>query len=119
MKVILLVRRVILNAEIGLIEIDYREKRGWNNKNLLPKNQYVVTELRANFTQRVWESSFKSKAEGIENTKCKAIKSGCILLISPLFCRKKTATGQQCDDILGVKTRWIRKWESDKKGAFF
>jgi hypothetical protein len=26
--VILLVRRVILNAEIGLIEIDYREKRG-------------------------------------------------------------------------------------------
>jgi hypothetical protein len=28
MKVILLVRRVILNAEIGLIEIDYREKRG-------------------------------------------------------------------------------------------
>ncbi len=69
MKVILLVRRVILNAEIGLIEIDYREKKGWNNKNLLPKNQYVVSELRANFTQRVWESSPKSKAEEIENTK--------------------------------------------------
>ena len=119
MKVILLVRRVILNAEIGLIEIDYREKRGWNNKNLLQKNQYVVSELRANFTQRVWESSPKSKAEEIENTKCKAIKSGCILLISPLFCRKKTATGQQCDDILGVKTRWIRKQKSDKKGVFF
>lgn len=119
MKVILLVRRVILNAEIGLIEIDYREKKGWNNKNLLPKNQYVVSELRANFTQRVWESSPKSKAEEIENTKCEAIKSGCILLISPLFCRKKTATGQQCDDILGVKTRWIRKQKSDKKGVFF
>lgn len=119
MKVILLVRRVILNAEIGLIEIDYREKRGWNNKNLLQKNQYVVSELRANFTQRVWESSPKSKAEEIENTKCKAIKSGCILLISPFFCRKKTATGQQCDDILGVKTRWIRKQKSDKKGVFF
>ena len=119
MNVILLVRRVILNAEIGLIEIDYREKRGWNNKNLLQKNQYVVSELRANFTQRVWESSPKSKAEEIENTKCKAIKSGCILLISPLFCRKKTATGQQCDDILGVKTRWIRKQKSDKKGVFF
>lgn len=101
-----------------MIEIDYREKRGWNNKNLLQKNQYVVSELRANFTQHVWESSPKSKAEGIENTKYKAIKSGCILLISPLFCRKKTATGQQCDDILGVKTRWIRKWESDKKGVF-
>ena len=119
MNVILLVRRVILNAEIGLIEIDYREKRGWNNKNLLQKNQYVVSELRANFTQRVWESSPKSKAEEIENTKCKAIKSGCILLISPLFCRKKTATGQQCDDILGVKTRWIRKQKNDKKGVFF
>ena len=119
MKVILPVRRVILNAEIGLIEIDYREKRGWNNKNLLQKNQYVVSELRANFTQRVWESSPKSKAEEIENTKCKAIKSGCILLISPLFCRKKTATGQQCDDILGVKTRWIRKLKNDKKGVFF
>jgi len=119
MKVILLVRRVILNAEIGLIEIDYREKRGWNNKNLLQKNQYVVSELRANFTQRVWESSPKSKAEEIENTKCKAMKSGCILLISPFFCRKKTATGQQCDDILGVKTRWIRKQKSDKKGVFF
>lgn len=119
MKVILLVRRVILNAEIGLIEIDYREKRGWNNKNLLQKNQYVVSELRANFTQRVWESSPKSKAEEIENTKCKAIKSGCILLISPFFCRKKTATGQQCDDILGVKTRWIRKLKNDKKGVFF
>lgn len=119
MNVILLVRRVILNAEIGLIEIDYREKRGWNNKNLLQKNQYVVSELRANFTQRVWESSPKSKTEEIENTKCKAIKSGCILLISPLFCRKKTATGQQCDDILGVKTRWIRKQKSDKKGVFF
>ena len=119
MNVILLVRRVILNAEIGLIEIDYREKRGWNNKNLLQKNQYVVSELRANFTQRVWESSPKSKAEEIENTKYKAIKSGCILLISPLFCRKKTATGQQCDDILGVKTRWIRKQKSDKKGVFF
>lgn len=85
---------------------------------MLPKNQYIVTELRANFTQHVWESSPKSKAEGIENTKCKAIKSGCILLISPLFCRKKTATGQQCDDILGVKTRWIRKQKSDKKGVF-
>lgn len=119
MKIILIVRRVILNAEIGLIEIDYREKRGWNNKNLLQKNQYVVSELRANFTQRVWESSPKSKAEEIENTKCKAIKSGCILLISPFFCRKKTATGQQCDDILGVKTRWIRKQKSDKKGVFF
>ena len=119
MKVILLVRRVILNAEIGLIEIDYREKRGWNNKNLLQKNQYVVSELRANFTQREWESSPKRKAEEIENTKCKAIKSGCILLISPFFCRKKTATGQQCDDILGVKTRWIRKQKSDKKGVFF
>ena len=119
MKVILLVRRVILNAEIGLIEIDYREKRGWNNKNLLQKNQYVVSELRANFTQRVWESSPKSKAEEIENTKCKAMKSGCILLISPLFCRKKTATGQQCADILGVTTRWIRKQKSDKKGVFF
>lgn len=119
MNVILLVRRVILNAEIGLIEIDYREKRGWNNKNLLQKNQYVVSELRANFTQRVWESSPKSKAEEIENTKYKAIKSGHILLISPLFCRKKTATGQQCDDILGVKTRWIRKQKSDKKGVFF
>ena len=119
MNVILLVRRVILNAEIGLIEIDYREKRGWNNKNLLQKNQYVVSELRANFTQRVWESSPKSKAEEIENTKCKAIKSGCILLISPLFSRKKTATRQQCDDILSVKTRWIRKQKSDKKGVFF
>ena len=102
-----------------MIEIDYREKRGWNNKNLLQKNQYVVSELRANFTQRVWESSPKSKAEEIENTKYEAIKSGCILLISPLFCRKKTATGQQCDDILGVKTRWIRKQKSDKKGVFF
>ena len=100
-----------------MIEIDYREKRGWNNKNLLQKNQYVVSELRANFTQRVWESSPKSKAEEIENTKCKAIKSGCILLISLLFCRKKTATGQQCDDILGVKTRWIRKQKNDKKGV--
>jgi len=119
MKVILLVRRVILNAEIGLIEIDYREKKGWNNKNLLPKNQYVVSELRANFTQRVWESSPKSKAEEIENTKCEAIKSGCILLISPFFCKKKKATGQQCDDILGVKTRWIRKQKNDKKGVFF
>ena len=105
MKVILLVRRVILNAEIGLIEIDYREKRGWNNKNLLQKNRYLVSKLRANFTQRVWESSPKSKAEEIENTKYEAIKSGSILLISPVFCRKKTATGQQCDDILGVKTR--------------
>ena len=102
-----------------MIEIDYREKRGWNNKNLLPKNQYIVTELRANFTQHVWESSPKSKAEGIENTKYKAIKSGHILQISPLFCRKKKATGQQCDDILGVKTRWIRKQKSDKKGVFF
>ena len=102
-----------------MIEIDYREKRGWNNKNLLPKNRYLVSKLRANFTQHVWESSPKSKAEEIENTKYKAIKSGYILLISPPFCREEMAFEQLRYDILGVKTRWIKKWESDKKGVFF
>ena len=86
---------------------------------MLPKNQYLVSELRVNFTESVYVSIVKIEGNGIRNTKCEAIKSGCILLISPLFCRKKTATGQQCDDILGVKTRWIRKQKSDKKGVFF
>ena len=85
---------------------------------MLQKNRYVVSELRANFTQHVWESSPKSKAEGIENTKYKAIKSGHILLISPLFCRKKTATGQQCDDILGVNSM-DKKAKKRQKGSVF
>lgn len=86
---------------------------------MLQKNQYLVSELRVNFTESVYVSIVKIEGNGIRNTKCEAIKSGCILLISPFFCRKKKATGQQCDDILGVKTRWIRKQKNDKKGVFF
>lgn len=86
---------------------------------MLPKNQYLVSELRVNFTESVYVSIVKIESNGIRNTKYEGIKSGHILLISPFFCRKKTATGQQYDDILGVKTRWIRKQKSDKKGVFF
>lgn len=78
-----------------------------------------MTRLRPDFAESVYALIVKIKDNRIKNTKYEAIKSGCILLISPLFCRKKTATGQQCDDILGVKTRWIRKQKSDKKGVFF
>lgn len=78
-----------------------------------------MSELRADFTESVYVSIVKIESNGIRNTKYEGIKSGHILLISPLFYRKKTATGQQCDDILGVKTRWIRKLKSDKKGVFF
>lgn len=78
-----------------------------------------MTELRLDFAESVYALIVKIEGNGIRNTKYEAIKSGHILLISPLFCRKKTATGQQCDDILGVKTLWIRKQKSDKKGVFF
>lgn len=78
-----------------------------------------MTELRLDFAESVYALIVKIESNGIRNTKYEGIKSGHILLISPLFCRKKTATGQQCDDILGVKTRWIRKQKSDKKGVFF
>lgn len=78
-----------------------------------------MTELRLDFAENVYALIVKIESNGIRNTKYEAIKSGCILLISPFFCRKKTATGQQYDDILGVKTRWIRKLKSDKKGVFF
>lgn len=78
-----------------------------------------MSELRADFTESVYEPIVKIESNGIRNTKYEGIKSGHILLISPLFYRKKKATGQQCDDILGVKTRWIRKQKSDKKGVFF
>lgn len=78
-----------------------------------------MTELRLDFAESVYALIVKIESNGIRNTKYEAIKSGCILLISPFFCRKKTATGQQYDDILGVKTRWIRKLKSDKKGVFF
>lgn len=33
--------------------------------------------------------------------------------------QKEEGYWQQCDDILGVKTRWIRKQKNDKKGVFF
>lgn len=78
-----------------------------------------MTGLRPDFAESVYTLIVKIEDNRIKNTKYEAIKSGCILLISPLFCRKKTATGQQCDDILGVKTRWIRKQKNDKKGVFF
>lgn len=64
-----------------------------------------MSELRPNFAESVYALIVKIEGNGIKKTKYKAIKSGHILQISPFFCRKKTATGQQCDDILGVKTR--------------
>lgn len=78
-----------------------------------------MSELRPDFTKNVYTSIAKIKVDGIKNTKYEPVKSGHILLISPPFCREKMAFGQQCDDILGVKTRWIRKQKSDKKGVFF
>lgn len=77
-----------------------------------------MSELRPDFTKNVYTSIAKIKVNGIKNTKYEAIKSGHILLISPPFCREKMAFGQLRYDILGVKTWWIRKWESDKKGVF-
>ena len=78
-----------------------------------------MTGLRPDFAESVYTLIVKIEDNRIKNTKYETIKSGCILLISPFFCRKKKATGQQCDDILGVKTRWIRKQKNDKKGVFF
>jgi len=78
-----------------------------------------VTGLRTDFAESVYALIAKIEDNRIKKTKYEAIKSGCILLILPLFCRKKDRLQHLSNDILGVKTRWIRKWESDKKGVSF
>ena len=78
-----------------------------------------MTELRLDFTERVYALIVKIESNGIRNTKYEAIKSGCILLILQLSCQKKNRFQHLSNDILGVKTRWIRKQKNDKKGVFF
>lgn len=77
-----------------------------------------MTGLRPNFEESVYTLIVKIDDNRIKNTKYETIKSGCILLILPISCRKKDRLQHLSNDILGVKTRWIRKWESDKKGVF-
>lgn len=78
-----------------------------------------MTGLRPDFAESVYTLIVKIEDNRIKNTKYEAIKSGCILLILPLSCRKKDRLQHLTNDILGVKTLWIRKQKSDKKGVFF
>ena len=83
--------------------------KGENKEKCRIKNPFLVSKLRPDFTKNVYTSIAKIKVDGIKNTKYEAIKSGHILLNSPPFCRGKMAFGQLHYDILGVKTRRIKK----------